>query len=207
MINPPDNTKPDIEGLLNLYTCATDVDNKTISFYQYVDFAYREEFSYTYDEVRELHPLFPEALQGLCDWHNRTMGHGHPATSNVTATLKLLRGDVVKTRNEHGTEYLYSRVKDIDELNDLPEQVFISGDELLLSKRNIEGSNVSFVIACVQQMHGVSKAALDEQYPGWMERWVIGEELGLTGLELTRQAFPATLLPEASVLGSDFTFD
>lgn len=207
MNNLHQNIKPNIEDLLNLYSCKADGKTKTVSVYQYVDFSYKEEFVFGYEEVRKVHPLFPEALQALCGWHTRTMGHGHPSSTNVVGTLRLLRGDVVSAVDEHGKDYVFTRVKDIDELPTVPGVVFISGDRYVHEKKTVGDVSVPIVIACLHEMHGVTKVSLDENYPGWMERWTIGEELGLRGFELTHQAFPKTQLPEAIKLDREFTFD
>lgn len=162
--------------------------------------------SFNETELAEISPKLAPALRGLVKWHLRWEGNTRVRGHLVRSLFSLTLDDVVHCRQLNGPTLVLQHVYGYALYPDEPDRVTLDGMLQKLRTEFVDGVEVSLVTRVDPADVHVSKADLDTRYPGWIERWHIGVELGIKRDELRRYIFP-TMPPVAALSPIGLQFD
>lgn len=168
-----------------------------------------EPFVIPVAELEELHPKLPIALRAAIA-RNELLEPPKSSASGAEAfyTLLLLRNEPVKLVDANGNEQNYVSILTFKVDSGLPHSASLFGIVVDVETIDHMGQPVPFVAGWSGFQSCVLKEELDKQFPGWENRLSAGDELGLTGAELsayalTRHDHDATVNPHMPDLAFD----
>lgn len=189
----------------NLYWQA--LDDGRFAACTYANFTFEVVCHVERAELEKVHPLLPGTMHGFVDWERRTTGESYLPVQNLRIILRYLRGDGVTFTEPGGTEHAMMEVHSIHELPSSDELVWFTGKEYMFAQRKVDGVDLNIPVMVNDTNLAALKDDLETRYPGWLQRWAIGEELGVDTKELVRIAFnrePVRLEPPSL---TDIGFD
>lgn len=159
---------------------------------------------FSHEQLKTCHPLFPDALLGVLAWSEKNLNKAYVYGSIAGATLNYLKCPI-DFYNERFLTISVSRVLDMHELDH--EFIRIHGTTLEVEETEINGKMVPFVYQCANHWHTITRAQVDQHFPGWAERWKIGKDLGLEPLELSQLSFTKPVDAVSQALPQSLVFE
>lgn len=157
-------------------------------------------------ELEAIHPLLPDAVMELLKYTASRDKESLLIGSYVTDTLSLMNNEAIEFINIKGD---HKKILDVGVVleGNLPNSVTISGRELTTIIKVLKEKSVDLVVMANRFDNNVMKDELESRYPGWEQRWQIGEGLGIAACEIASEIFSNKPALDSKPLQSDITFD
>lgn len=130
------------------------------------------------EKLASYHPDLPASLRANIRWSN-IVGSPNVHKTLVKATLMYLGHGGVELAGLSGRTYVYNSIFDVVD-NFEENATLIKGSVVEVRFEEVDSRKIPFITATALANVDISNAFLDDKFPGWKERWVVGRELGLT---------------------------
>lgn len=166
-----------------------------------------QEYAVTPAELSVLHPLLPETINAMIVHNWNTNRVAHVTGIDFCAALALLEGKSIKFIDVAGQERHVSYLMGISQHSENPNAWMIGGYDVQTKPHTIAGQNVLLVTGHEFVTRCADAQDLENRYPGWQERWKIGQDLGLSLSELQVDIFKAAPEPITTHTMQQITFE
>lgn len=183
-------TLPPVDQMLeDVYRWTIDNDNSLYG--RYVDDnGNRETYKVPDALLAERHPLLPKVIRAIHDFNSKKRGDTYAAGATVNLTLFYLeQGSMRLPCLASGEYHDFASISELGVSEHEPDTITVKGLHLSVLSVSEQDVTIPFVAADNILTTGISRAALDRDFPGWYERFVIGQELGLFVDDLSRYMF------------------
>lgn len=106
-------------------------------------------------------------------------------------TRALLADGSIDCRDEDGVLHRFLAIDTLEESTHAPTMIRMLGFAITTEPVTLGNVVFELVTSSVMRDIGAPKSDLDNRYPGWQQRWAIGQDLGVEHAELMRHVFPA----------------
>lgn len=177
-----------------------------VSWNPYEEAVSAETITLNNKELAVHHPQFPLTLRTHMDWLRKTYGeeYEYMLLDEVLTDLRFLINGALRFDDEAGKCCMVMDIFRV-EPDDDGRRVFISANEINLETIQVDGVDVTLVVHCAQQGMNVLYTEMDAKFPGWAERYRIGNELGLDNEAIIQHVF--THVSSAIAGMTSLTFD
>lgn len=130
-------------------------------------------------DLTDIHVHLPIAMRAMAEELATATSPAVLPGRTVEQTLSILKSPPVRFMNTRG---LLQEVLDITDLRygyGFKDKVLLTATTLRIGMEYVEDIAVPFVYRSVTQDHMVLTEELDTRYPGWKERWKLGQDLEL----------------------------
>lgn len=157
-------------------------------------------------ELAALHPLLPTAMKAAMALNADNGGRANISGEMVGYTLQTLAGDIFELKDDNGIARVYAKIYDLSTSPADDRMVMISGRCLTLQPAHPDYNNVPFSTSCDYKIIEVSGKTLENQYPGWEARLLLGTELDMDKTSLYKNVFSksCTTTPTADMGAVEF---
>lgn len=151
------------------------------------------------------HRDFPNTMRAMMAHQEELDGNGATlSAANVFATYKNLTSGIPSVCSEDG---LCTHVWDVEDFYEAPDNTDVMVLEVIevsFAYRRYQVTDATFVVSESPSAVRVLKSELDDEHPGWRQRWDSGQALGLTGMDLAKYLLDKNLTPSAAIEGIEF---
>lgn len=157
--------------------------------------------------LSRLHPLLPGSLHlMLSEVNMRERGDKTIDGLYLAVTLDLLNSGGIEFVDWLGNKRLYSELTAI-KTRAATDEVLIDGTLVVVSTFEHASEQVRFVTDYTRCDSIVKKSELENTYPGWEQRWLIAQELGLPIHEMRQHIFDKGPFTDQGINTSDIRFE
>lgn len=160
-----------------------------------------------FEQLLILHPLFPYSLKARLAWDAR---HGNISRiinrDTVCDTLELLKFGAVHFVDTDGTPHLLTSVDGL-KTAERDTNVRLRGTELHVEYAQHEETGIPYITSTDWAEYEVGRHELDALYPGWSERWLVAQNLGMKASALGQYIFTKQASAGSAIRLGSITFD
>lgn len=161
----------------------------------------RQDKYITFDSLAEYHPQFPAAMRALLGEKRDPEFRKSAYNEEVVGTLEVLRRGTFSLRDLDGETCEFSRFRALnleghgvggESPTGVADDIYeITGLMVSLEYTVNDGHEVPYVKTSTECSTFVHASELNERFPGWSNRWLAGQGLGLPEDELMEYTFNA----------------
>lgn len=147
----------------------------------------KEIYPVSDSELAALHPRMPEVVRAMVTWTKTNKKQEEILGEEFFAQLDILQYGLIELETHHGEVEAFSHISSV--IEDENETVELTAATVTLDYVQLVDESTPIVVSTLFWSHTVSKVELDRKYPGWEERWKIGQTIGMANSQLMRMVF------------------
>lgn len=158
-------------------------------------------------QLSSLHPLLPGTLDAMLTYQRENYSTPSVSGLRIAQTLALLNNEYVNFTDVDGWGRKLVKLRSIERYQDSVDMVLLHGSDITTLPATVEQQAIEFALTSHTTHRVVKIEELNRQYPGWEERWRIGQDIGLEAQELIPHVFYNTPLVPAPFTMPELNFE